>query len=294
MSMITYCFMCISRFFELSCMASVDGLLEGLWLDLKGFIGVLGVVCSGSKVVHSRATTGGAVAGLVRTVWTLGWSIRKGFGSGGRIRENDCENHEVVTTARSMAGASTCSDYFSLVRPRFEARLVTLEPSGPGGGPSGRALAVVAGAWRTNRIEHAGPLGSLGLNGAGEHDVDDITPIGGSRQAKGYAIQICVLLKNVPSLELGESRAFPSSRILIEKTVHRYFVINEKVGGEEVADAPRVKKTPVKKTASKKRPATDAAAEPVVKRRGLQRVNQCLRKKLWKFCLLHKRLFLFK
>ncbi|KZV43175.1 hypothetical protein F511_30499 [Dorcoceras hygrometricum] len=92
---------------------------------------------------------------------------------------------------------------------------------------------------------------------------DMVTP--GSRQAKGYAIQICVLLKNVPSLELGESRAFPSSRILSEKTVHRYVVINEKVGGEEVADAPRVKKTPVKKAASKKRPATNASAEPVVK-----------------------------
>ncbi|KZV42991.1 hypothetical protein F511_41806 [Dorcoceras hygrometricum] len=92
---------------------------------------------------------------------------------------------------------------------------------------------------------------------------DMVTP--GSRQAKGYAIQICVLLKNVLGLELGESRAFPSSRILTEKTVHRYVVINEKVGGEEVADAPRVKKTPVKKAASKKRPAIDAAAEPVVK-----------------------------
>ncbi|KZV40736.1 delphilin-like [Dorcoceras hygrometricum] len=94
---------------------------------------------------------------------------------------------------------------------------------------------------------------------------DMVTP--GSRQAKGYAIQICVLLKNVPGLELGESRAFPLSKILTEKTVHRYVVINEKVGGEEVADAPRVKKTPMKKAASKKRPATDAAAELVVKKK---------------------------
>ncbi|KZV41462.1 hypothetical protein F511_34529 [Dorcoceras hygrometricum] len=94
---------------------------------------------------------------------------------------------------------------------------------------------------------------------------DMVTP--GSRQAKGYAIQICVLLKNVPGLELGESRAFPSSRILTEKTVHRYVVINEKVGGEVVADAPRVKKTPTKKAASKKRPATDAAVAPVVKKK---------------------------
>ncbi|KZV58639.1 hypothetical protein F511_09064 [Dorcoceras hygrometricum] len=81
---------------------------------------------------------------------------------------------------------------------------------------------------------------------------DMVTPC--SRQAKGYTIQICVLLKNVPGLELGESRAFPSSRILTEKTVHRYVVINETFGGEVVADAPRVKKTPVKKAAAKKRP----------------------------------------
>ncbi|KZV52288.1 hypothetical protein F511_38461 [Dorcoceras hygrometricum] len=49
-----------------------------------------------------------------------------------------------------MAGASTCSDHLSLVMSRFEARLVTLEPSRPGAGPAGRALAVVAGAGRTN------------------------------------------------------------------------------------------------------------------------------------------------
>ncbi|KZV30375.1 hypothetical protein F511_36217 [Dorcoceras hygrometricum] len=64
-----------------------------------------------------------------------------------------------------------------------------------------------------------------------------VTP--GSRHAKGYAIQICVLLENIPGLELGESRAFPLPRVLNEKTVHRYVVINEKVGGGEVADAPR-------------------------------------------------------
>ncbi|KZV30181.1 hypothetical protein F511_43568 [Dorcoceras hygrometricum] len=52
--------------------------------------------------------------------------------------------------ARSMAGASTCSDHFSMVRSRFEARSVTLEPPGPGGGQAGRAPAVVAGAGRTN------------------------------------------------------------------------------------------------------------------------------------------------
>ncbi|KZV55689.1 hypothetical protein F511_08323 [Dorcoceras hygrometricum] len=74
---------------------------------------------------------------------------------------------------------------------------------------------------------------------------DMATP--GSRQDKGFAIQICVLLKNVP-------------------IVHRYVVINEKVSREEVADEPRVKKTPIKRAASKKRPAV-AAATPVVKKK---------------------------
>ncbi|KZV41339.1 hypothetical protein F511_37945 [Dorcoceras hygrometricum] len=54
-----------------------------------------------------------------------------------------------------------------------------------------------------------------------------------SRQAKGYAIQICVLLKNIPGLELGESKAFPAPRILNEKTVHRIVSVNENVGVEE-------------------------------------------------------------
>ncbi|KZV16256.1 hypothetical protein F511_37651 [Dorcoceras hygrometricum] len=42
----------------------------------------------------------------------------------------------------------------------------------------------------------------------------------GSRQAKGFAIQISLLLEDVPNLELGDSLEFPSSRILTERTVH--------------------------------------------------------------------------
>ncbi|KZV27235.1 hypothetical protein F511_04688 [Dorcoceras hygrometricum] len=94
---------------------------------------------------------------------------------------------------------------------------------------------------------------------------DMVTP--GSRQAKGYAIQISLLLENVPNLELGESSEFPSSKILTEKTVNRYMSLNDKVGGEEVADVPRVKRTPVKKAVSKKRPAVATVAEPVKKKR---------------------------
>ncbi|KZV43987.1 hypothetical protein F511_34110 [Dorcoceras hygrometricum] len=70
---------------------------------------------------------------------------------------------------------------------------------------------------------------------------------------------------NVPNLELGDSSKFPTSKILTKKTVHRYIAVNDKVSVEEVADVPRVKKTPVKKAVSRKRPA--AVDEPIVKKK---------------------------
>ncbi|KZV26870.1 hypothetical protein F511_40914 [Dorcoceras hygrometricum] len=95
-----------------------------------------------------------------------------------------------------------------------------------------------------------------------------------SYHAKGYAIQICVLLRNVPGLELGESKTFPIHIVLNEKTVHRYVVINDKLGGEEVVDAPKVKPTPTKKKGvTKKRPAAgDAEVAPIVKKK---RTTKC-------------------
>ncbi|KZV36699.1 hypothetical protein F511_06692 [Dorcoceras hygrometricum] len=77
----------------------------------------------------------------------------------------------------------------------------------------------------------------------------------GSRQA-GYAVQICILLKNVPNLELGNSKVFPPLKVLAAKTVSRNIAINKQIAVEDVDDDSRVKKTPVKKAVSKKRPAT--------------------------------------
>ncbi|KZV32493.1 hypothetical protein F511_43262 [Dorcoceras hygrometricum] len=94
---------------------------------------------------------------------------------------------------------------------------------------------------------------------------DMITP--GTRQVKGYAIQISLLLENVQNLELGESSEFPSSKILTEKTVHRYIVLNDKVGIEEVGDVTRVKKAPAKRAVSRKRPTVATTDEPVVKKK---------------------------
>ncbi|KZV26273.1 hypothetical protein F511_42203 [Dorcoceras hygrometricum] len=68
-----------------------------------------------------------------------------------------------------------------------------------------------------------------------------------SRQAKGYAIQI----------------------------------LNENVGVEEVGDAPRAKTTPVKRTVSKKRPASvDAAVAPVIKKKRTTKRKPVATKKL--------------
>ncbi|KZV53161.1 hypothetical protein F511_23518 [Dorcoceras hygrometricum] len=102
-----------------------------------------------------------------------------------------------------------------------------------------------------------------------------------SRQAKGYAIQICALLKNLPGLELGESKVFPAPRILNEKTVHRIVSVNENVGVEEVSDAPRAKPTPVKRTVAKKRPASvNADVAPVIKKKRTTKSKPVAAKKL--------------
>ncbi|KZV14649.1 dystroglycan-like [Dorcoceras hygrometricum] len=86
----------------------------------------------------------------------------------------------------------------------------------------------------------------------------------GSKQAKGFAIQITLLLENIPNLELGKSSEFPASKILTEKTVHRFVSLNDKVGAEEAVGAPKPK------AASKKRPAVDVEA-PVAKKKRTMR-----------------------
>ncbi|KZV39806.1 hypothetical protein F511_28731 [Dorcoceras hygrometricum] len=50
----------------------------------------------------------------------------------------------------------------------------------------------------------------------------------GSKQAKGFAIQISLLLATFPSLELGESSEFPASKVLTKKTVLRFVSINDR------------------------------------------------------------------
>ncbi|KZV37239.1 hypothetical protein F511_23923 [Dorcoceras hygrometricum] len=83
----------------------------------------------------------------------------------------------------------------------------------------------------------------------------------GSKQAKGFAIQIRLLLATFPSLELGESSEFPASKVLTKKTVHRFVSINDRDGAEEVTGGAK------KKAVSKKRPAADVGAAVPKKKR---------------------------
>ncbi|KZV58659.1 hypothetical protein F511_41421 [Dorcoceras hygrometricum] len=83
----------------------------------------------------------------------------------------------------------------------------------------------------------------------------------GSKQAKGFAIQISRLLATFPTLELGESSEFPTSKVLSKNTLLRFVSINDRDGAEEVTRAAK------KKVVSKKRPAADIEAAVPKKKR---------------------------
>ncbi|KZV47092.1 hypothetical protein F511_07879 [Dorcoceras hygrometricum] len=87
----------------------------------------------------------------------------------------------------------------------------------------------------------------------------------GSKQAKGFAIQISLLLATFPSLELGESSEFPASKVLTKKTVLHFVSINDRDGTEEVTGAAK------KKAVSKKRPAADVGAAVPKKKRSFKK-----------------------
>ncbi|KZV40618.1 hypothetical protein F511_34882 [Dorcoceras hygrometricum] len=90
-----------------------------------------------------------------------------------------------------------------------------------------------------------------------------VTP--GSKQAKGFAIQISLMLANIPNLELGTSSEFPASKILTDKTVHRFVSINARDGAEEATGSTK------QRVASKKRPAVDVGVAVAKKKRTLKK-----------------------
>ncbi|KZV38882.1 hypothetical protein F511_43212 [Dorcoceras hygrometricum] len=87
----------------------------------------------------------------------------------------------------------------------------------------------------------------------------------GSKQAKGFAIQISLLLATFPTLELGESSEFPASKILSKKTVHHFVSVNTRDDAEEVSGAVK------QRAVSKKRPAADVGAAVPKKKRSFKK-----------------------
>ncbi|KZV18181.1 MADS-box transcription factor 23-like [Dorcoceras hygrometricum] len=82
-----------------------------------------------------------------------------------------------------------------------------------------------------------------------------------TKQAKGFAIQISLLLATFPAADLGEASAFPASKILSKKTVLRFISINDRDGAEEISGVVK------KKDVSKKRTAADIEAVVPKKKR---------------------------
>ncbi|KZV42829.1 hypothetical protein F511_27169 [Dorcoceras hygrometricum] len=81
-----------------------------------------------------------------------------------------------------------------------------------------------------------------------------------SKRAKGYAAQICFLLKGEPSVTLGEATTFPPLKILFAKTVGTYVATNKTIDARGESDEPEVTKVAVvkRKSVSKKRSASTA------------------------------------
>ncbi|KZV24469.1 hypothetical protein F511_19100 [Dorcoceras hygrometricum] len=81
-------------------------------------------------------------------------------------------------------------------------------------------------------------------------------------QAKGFAPQICALLKGAPDLTLGECKTFPPLKILTVKTVGTYVAKHKTITAEEYELVEKV----TKKAAAKRRPAP-AVVEPAAKKK---------------------------
>ncbi|KZV18251.1 hypothetical protein F511_31003 [Dorcoceras hygrometricum] len=88
-----------------------------------------------------------------------------------------------------------------------------------------------------------------------------------SKKAKGFAAQICALLKSSPNLTMGEAKTFPPLKILTAKTVGTYIAKQKGIDDIHEEDEPVVKKTPVNKAVSKKRPAVPSVETTIKKKR---------------------------
>ncbi|KZV49623.1 callose synthase 9 [Dorcoceras hygrometricum] len=81
-----------------------------------------------------------------------------------------------------------------------------------------------------------------------------------TKKAKGFAAQICVLLKGDPAVTLGEAKTFPPLKIIYSKTVNTYIATNKTIDARGESDEPDVAKVSIvkKKFVSKNKSASIA------------------------------------
>ncbi|KZV44338.1 zinc finger MYM-type protein 1-like [Dorcoceras hygrometricum] len=96
------------------------------------------------------------------------------------------------------------------------------------------------------------------------------------KRAKGFATQICVLLKGNPAVTLGEAKTFPPLKILSAKTVNTYVATNKIIDARGESDEPGVAKVAIvkKKSISKKKSSSiaDKGADEVPEEVGAEKV----------------------
>ncbi|KZV44658.1 delphilin-like [Dorcoceras hygrometricum] len=73
------------------------------------------------------------------------------------------------------------------------------------------------------------------------------------RKAKGFAAQIGVLLKGMPTITMGNGVPFPSAKILSMRTVHTYIATNITIDARTESEEPGMAKTPWKRRHQRRR-----------------------------------------
>ncbi|KZV27505.1 hypothetical protein F511_22358 [Dorcoceras hygrometricum] len=81
------------------------------------------------------------------------------------------------------------------------------------------------------------------------------------RKAKGFATQIGVLLKGMPTITMGDGVSFPSAKILSMKTVNTYIATNTTIDARE--EQGMISETTVKRTPKSKKKSSSADDTPV-------------------------------
>ncbi|KZV28382.1 delphilin-like [Dorcoceras hygrometricum] len=84
------------------------------------------------------------------------------------------------------------------------------------------------------------------------------------RKAKGFAAQIGVLLKGMPTIAMGNGVPFPSAKILSMRTVHTYIATNITIDARAENEEPGMAKTAVEKKTPKAKKKTSSADETPV------------------------------